>query len=117
MATISIEGMEFYAHHGCFAEEQKIGTNFKVDLSFDVDSSKAEKSDNLNDTIDYQIVYQIVKREMNISSKLLEHVGRRIVDSIKTEFPNTTNIQLKIKKLNPPLGGKMDNVAIMLNIE
>lgn len=114
MATISIEGMEFYAHHGCFAEEQTIGTNFRVDIAMDVDTSKAEQTDNLNDTIDYQIIYQLVKREMNIPSKLLEHVGRRIVDAVKTEFPGITNVRLKIQKLNPPLGGKMDSVVVTL---
>lgn len=114
MATISIEGMEFYAHHGCFAEEQTIGTDFRVDIAMDVDTSKAEQTDNLDDTIDYQIVYQLVKREMNIPSKLLEHVGRRIVDAVRTEFPSITCVRLKIRKLNPPLGGKMDSVSVTL---
>ena len=71
MALISIEKMEFYAYHGCFEEEQKIGTWFNVDLSLEVDTSKAEKSDNIEDTVNYQAVYQVVKEQMMIPSHLL----------------------------------------------
>ena len=81
MSTISIEQMEFYAYHGCFKEEQIIGTRFLVDLYLETDTKKAEKTDELADTVNYQEVYLLVKKEMDIKSKLLEHVGRRILDS------------------------------------
>ena len=57
MSTISIEGMEFFAYHGCFAEEQIIGTKFSIDLFLEVDTSRAELSDNLKDTVNYQSVF------------------------------------------------------------
>ena len=59
MSKITIENMEFYAYHGHFEEEQKIGTWFSLDLTMDVDTSKAELSDELDDTVDYSAVYQI----------------------------------------------------------
>ena len=114
MSLISIEKMEFYAYHGCFEEERKIGTWFNVDLSMEVDTSKAEISDNLEDTVNYQAVYAVVKREMMISSKLLEHVARRILDAVKQEFPAVSYAWVKIKKMNPPLGGKMESVSVEL---
>lgn len=114
MSLITIENMEFYAYHGYFEEEQKIGTWFNVDLSMEVDTLKAEKTDDLNDTIDYSAVYQVVKYEMNITSKLMENVGRRILNSIKNCFPNVLYACIKIKKMNPPLGGKIGFVEIEL---
>lgn len=111
---ITIGNMEFYAYHGCFKEEQKIGTWFNVDLSMEVDTSKAEETDDLNDTIDYSVVYQVVKDEMNISSKLLENVGRRILNSIKKHFPEVLYTCIKIRKMNPSLGGKTGFVEIEL---
>ncbi len=54
MSIISIEGMEFFAYHGCFKEEQLIGTKFNIDLFMKVDTSKAELSDSLSDTVNYQ---------------------------------------------------------------
>ena len=104
--------MEFYAYHGCFEEERKIGTWFNVDLSMEVDTSKAELSDNLEETVNYQEVYAVVKREMMISSNLLENVARRIINAVKKEFPAVSYAWVKVKKMNPPLGGKMESVSI-----
>ena len=114
MSLITIENMEFYAYHGHFEEEQKIGTWFSLDLIMDVDTSKAELSDELEDTVDYSAVYQVVKEQMMIPSKLLENVGRRILNTIKERFPEVKDAQLKVRKMNPPLGGKMAFVALEL---
>ena len=74
--------MRFYAHHGCFEQERAIGTHFHVDVVFETDTSQAEVSDNIGDTVSYLDVYQVVKREMAIPSNLLEHVARRIGEGI-----------------------------------
>jgi len=112
MSLISIEKMEFYAYHGCFEEERKIGTWFNVDLSMEVDTSKAEVSDNLEDTVNYQEVYKVVQQEMMVSSKLLENVARRILQAIQDNFPAVSYAWVKVKKMNPPLGGKMESVSV-----
>ena len=109
--------MEFYAYHGCFKEEQIIGTRFLVDLYLETNTEKAENSDDLADTVNYQEVYLLVKKEMEIKSKLLEHVGRRILDAIKKSYPQVISAELKISKMNPPLGGKMKNVSLTLRTE
>ncbi len=106
--------MEFFAYHGCFKEEQLIGTKFIVDLFLSVDTSKAEESDNLIDTVNYQEVFLLVKKEMEVTSKLLEHVGNRILKSIQEKFPQIKKAILKIRKMNPPLGGKMKFVSVTL---
>ena len=116
MSIISIEGMEFFAYHGCFKEEQLIGTKFIIDVFLDVDTKNAESSDDLKDTVNYQEVFQVVKKEMQQTSKLLEHVGRRILNSIRDEFPDVVKATLKIRKMNPPLGGKMDFVSLTLEL-
>ena len=112
MANILLENMEFYAYHGCFSEEQIIGNHFLMDVSFEYNTSKAEESDFLEDTIDYQAIYEIIKKEMAIPSKLLEHVGRRIITAIEKQFPDVSQIHLKITKCNPPIGGKMSGVSV-----
>lgn len=116
MARISIEGMEFFAYHGCFDEEQIIGTKFRVDLSFETNTQEAENSDELSKTIDYQSVFMMVKSEMQIKSKLLEYVGRRILNRLKSDFPEVETATVKVSKLNPPLGGKMDCVSVQLEL-
>lgn len=109
--------MRFYAHHGCFEQEQVIGTHFSVDLSFETDTSKAEVSDNIADTVSYLDVYQVVKAEMMKPSHLLEHVARRVGESVLKNFPSVDSVTVKISKLNPPLGGQMDSVSVELLIK
>ena len=69
-------------------------------------------SDNIADTVSYLDVYQVVKREMEISSHLLEHVARRVGESVKREFPTVVSVRVKVSKLNPPLGGQMESVSV-----
>ena len=114
MSTIAIEGMTFRAYHGCMEEEQVIGNTFVVDLYLESDTEKAELSDDLNDTTDYAEAYNIVKREIEIPSKLLEHVGRRILDAVKGSFPEVASIELKVSKMNPPINGQADSVSVTL---
>ncbi|MCL2414535.1 MAG: dihydroneopterin aldolase [Bacteroidales bacterium] len=114
MTKISLNNMQFFAHHGCFEEERIVGTQFSVSLSFDVDTAKAEQSDNLSDTVSYLEVYQLVKTEMRVPSNLLEHVARRILDAISQAFPKISNLEIEIKKLNPPLGGEIENAGITI---
>lgn len=116
MALILLENMEFFAYHGCFAEEQIIGNRFIVNLTFETDTSAAETSDNLHDTVNYQAVYNIVKKEMDIKSKLLEHVASRIGIGVKKNFPQIERLMVKISKTNPPLGGKLENVSVQLEM-
>ena len=115
MSVISLHGMEFFSYHGCFDEEQVLGNNFIIDLSIETDTSQAEETDDVNQTINYQVVYNLVKMEMAINSKLLENVGSRIIDTIYEAFPNITNINLTISKLNPPLDGKVDRISVTLS--
>jgi dihydroneopterin aldolase len=111
MGKILLEGIEFFAYHGCYKEEQIIGTRFTVDLAVETDSTAAEASDHLHDTVSYVHLYQAVKKEMEQNSHLIEHVARRIIDNIVANFPAITSIDLKICKLNPPIGGKLKHVG------
>ena len=116
MALILLENMEFFAYHGCFAEEQIIGNRFIVNLIIETDTSAAESSDKLHDTINYQAVYNIVKQEMSVASKLLEHVASRICVEVKKNFPQIDRLIVKVSKTNPPLGGKLENVSVQLEV-
>lgn len=114
MGRIILEDMEFYAYHGCFAEEQIIGGRFLVNIEIDADTLSAENTDDLTKTINYQEVYLLIKKEMEIKSRLLEHVASRIVKAIKIKFPDILRISVNVSKMNPPLGGKIAKVSVHL---
>jgi dihydroneopterin aldolase len=106
--------MMFYSHHGCFEAERVVGTNFCVNLSFDINTEKAELSDDIIDTVSYLEVYQLVKTEMQIPSNLLENVARRIADAVQKTFPQISNLEIEIQKLNPPLGGEIGSASVKI---
>jgi dihydroneopterin aldolase len=115
MALIEIEGMEFYAFHGHFDVEKIAGNRFLVNLRIEADLSKAGMTDQLSDTLDYQKAYLAVKEEMAIPSDLLEHVCQRIINRIKTAFPEAKKTIVKVSKMNPPMGGQIEKVSVTLD--
>jgi len=112
MGQIQLNGMEFYAYHGCYREEQLTGNHFLVDLAMDTDMENASQSDDLNDALNYAEVYELVKHEMTIRSYLLEHVSRRILDRLFERFPQLDRAEVCVAKLNPPMDGKIQSVSV-----
>ena len=115
MGEIRIEDMEFYSFHGHYNEEQVIGNRFIVDIEIETDLEHAAKSDNLDDAVNYQVAYNVVKAEMEIKSKLLENIASRILSSLYTNLKGIKKATVKIKKMNPPLGGKTGAVSVAMS--
>ncbi len=112
---IEIENMEFYAFHGHFKEEQVVGNKFLVTVAIETEVSEAAKTDNLEDALDYQKVYKIIKEQMSVKSYLIENIAERILDALYEELGHRImKVRLKLSKINPPLGGKIDKVSIIV---
>ncbi len=105
IGTIELEGMEFKAYHGCLEQEKVRGNVFTVDFSGNLDLSAAAESDNLNDTLNYADIYEIVSYEMSIPSELLENVAGRIVKAIEKAFPQLVSFSVRVSKKRPPVDG------------
>lgn len=114
MGLIKIENMEFYAFHGHYKEEQIVGNKFLIDLTLETDLEPASKSDQLVDAADYQIAYKIVAKEMTIKSNLLENIAGRILDSVYQEMKGISIATVKIRKMNPPMGGQIGSVGVTM---
>ncbi|MDR3226976.1 MAG: dihydroneopterin aldolase [Prevotellaceae bacterium] len=114
MHIIELENMEFFANHGCFTEEQIIGNKFIVNLTIVTDESASAISDNIDDAVNYQTIYNIVCREMKQTSHLLENVCKRILDAVFAETKNIKNATVKVSKQNPPMGGKTGCASVTM---
>lgn len=112
--SIEVNGIQIYAFHGCLPEEEKIGGQYLVDVMLNTNFAQAAQSDQLDKTIDYCLVNKIVAEEMAIRSKLIEHVGQRIVNRLKSEINSIEHIRLKLTKICPPINGDVQNVAIII---
>ena len=114
MDTIYLKDIKIYAYHGCLTEEGQIGSNYIINLKVSGDFSQSAKTDLLKDTVDYVHLNRIIKEEMGIRSKLLETVGKRIMDRILMDFKLVNKVSVSVSKLNPPIGGDVKEVAVIL---
>jgi dihydroneopterin aldolase len=127
MAIIALEGMQFHAFHGYYEEERLLGNNFVLDVFVTTDISKAAISDELyiehpqkepsSTTINYETIYRLCKVEMAQPTKLLETLVHRILARIYNYFDNVEGVMVRLKKLNPPLGGRVDSSWLMVSTE
>lgn len=115
MGKITIEEMKFYAFHGHYREEQIVGNHFLVDLEIETDMSRAGESDRLEDAVDYQIAFRVVKSEMEKKSFLLENIATRILDALYDSLPGIASATVRIRKMNPPMGGNIGSVGVTLS--
>lgn len=112
MSVIALEGMRFFAYHGFYEEEQILGGEYIVDVTITTSFTKAAVDDDLYKTINYETVYLICEANMRKRSKLIEAVAGRIALDIKFQFKNIRELKVSIKKLNPPLGGRVDAARV-----
>lgn len=114
MGTIKLQNIRTFSFHGCLEEEARIGSDYRVDLEIKTDMRKSMETDDLADTVDYVHLNRIVTEEMGIRSKLLEHVGHRIIRRVFGELPAVSRVLLQVSKLNPPIGGDVEAVTIQI---
>lgn len=115
MGIINVTGIRLYAYHGCLEEEAIIGGNYIVDVKIETDFSRAQVSDELSKTVDYVSVFNIVKAQMAIRSKLIEHAAALIADELVKQFPAIQKTEVTVTKLNPPMNGDVAQVSVTVS--
>lgn len=111
-SKIYLRNVRFHAFHGVLPQEEIVGNDYLVNLVLDHDFSSAMQTDDLQGTLNYAEVYQKVREEMAVPSKLLEHVAGRIAHRLFSDFPEIQKLQLSITKVNPPMGADSDGAGV-----
>ena len=116
MGLISVEGIRVFAYHGHLPEEAKLGGHFIVNVWVTADTKEVEKTDDLNDTVDYVKIIEIVKEQMAIRSNMVEHPARRIVDAILT-LKKVQKVKVEVQKIAPPIDATFDKISVTIKGE
>jgi len=114
LGIVKVKNIRVYAYHGCMVEEGKIGSEYRVDVAVKANLTPSANSDELADTVDYVHLNKIVKEEMALRAKLLEHVALRVMKRIFKEIPLVDKAKVSISKINPPIGGNVALVSVVL---
>ena len=116
MALITVEGIRLYAYHGHLPGEAKLGGHFIVNVWVTADTFEVEKTDDLNDTVDYAKIIAIVKEQMAIRSDMIEHSAKRIVDAI-LPLNKVQKVKVEVEKIQPPINASFDKISVTIKGE
>lgn len=117
MPTIGLEGVRIRGPHGFYPEERELGNEFVIDLYVALPEKKTEKAveeDDLYQTVNYETLFLLIQAEMRQPTQLIETLAYRLVERIEDHFPQLKGVRLRLRKLHPPLGGRVDAAVIEL---
>ena len=112
---VALHGAEFFAYHGFYPEEQKIGNHFVVDIEVEFTPAADIKEDDLHNTVNYEWLFDMICEEMKLTKKLIETVAQSIIDQTVQQYPFADRVQLTLKKLNPLVGAKTQYSSVTLS--
>ena len=113
-SEIIIQGLRLHARHGVLPQERRVGNVFELDINLTFDASLAMESDNVDHTVNYARVIELVETQMAIPSDLLENAAMRIRKAICDEFPQITAGSIALYKIHPPLKAQMSRIGFTL---
>lgn len=113
---IYLRDIRFHAFHGVTPIEKEVGSDFTVSVRVAVDVSAAVEHDNVDVTLNYAGLYEVIKREMMIPSNLIEHVAARIGKAIFETFPQVETLDISLMKINPPMGADCEGAGVELHL-
>jgi 7,8-dihydroneopterin aldolase/epimerase/oxygenase len=111
MGLITVEGIRVFAFHGHLPEEAVLGGHFIVNVWVEADTTEVEKTDDLNDTVDYVKIIEIVKQQMAIRADMIEVPAKRIVDSI-LHLHKVQKVTVELEKIQPPIEATFDKISV-----
>lgn len=114
MGKVALEGMEFFAYHGYYDEEQKIGNKYSVDVEVETDLSQAGRTDVLGETVNYEELYKLIARVMGKPARLLEAISFQIIQDVFGSFGAAKVVAVSISKFNPPIGGVCQRARVSM---
>lgn len=114
---VHIDGIRLHARHGVLPQEQLTGNDYIINVRASYDISRAMQTDDVADTLNYAEVYNIIKEEMNVPSKLIEHVAGRIADRLMDSYSQISSVMLRITKCNPPMGADCNGAGVEILVK
>lgn len=113
--TVSVDRLRLYARHGVSDQERRVGNMFEVSIAVECPSAiEGAATDDLSQTISYADLVEIIRSEMTVPSRLIEHAAWRIVRRVSARFPAVTAGSVTVSKLTPPCGAEMAAASVTI---
>ena len=113
---ICLDNLRFHSYHGVLPQERTVGNDYTVSARIKYDISRAMATDRVEDTLNYAEVFGLISREMAVPGFLIESVAGRIGDSLFRRFPAIEEMELRIIKINPPMGADCAGAGVEVHL-
>lgn len=114
--SVFLKGLKFHSPIGVMEQERIVGNDILVDICLEYPFRKAMDTDDVADTLNYASVYTIIKEETARPAKLLEKLAGNISSHLFATFPRIVSMDIRITKLNPPIGADSDGAGIEIHL-
>lgn len=112
LQTVALNDVKCFALHGYYPEEQVTGTEFLV--SVQVTFYPSGDTEDLQRTVNYEILNDIIREEMASTKQLLESVVKHMLDRVIAKYPFVLTAVAGIKKMHPPMPGEINHSFVQL---
>ncbi len=116
MLSIHLHQVHFHSYHGLYDEEKILGNDFIIDLIVKYHPSSIPIQ-SIHQTINYVALYELVNKRMNQPTDLLETVATKIAEQILNEFSLADEVNISIKKINPPITSFKGSVGVSFELK
>jgi dihydroneopterin aldolase len=113
---VYLRNLRFKAYHGVMEQERIAGNDYVVNLRIKYPMEQAMLSDDVEDTLNYANVFEIISQEMSVPSNLLERVAYRICDRLFRKYTSIEALDIDLRKENPPMGADCDGAGVELHL-
>ncbi|WP_454280143.1 dihydroneopterin aldolase [Sphingomonas sp. Marseille-Q8236] len=113
MYVIRLKNCCFFAHHGVFDEEERLGQRFQVDAELHVDALAALEADEIGETVDYGLVFAEIERVLSGPRRfLIEALALDVARALCDRFAQVVHARIVLRKPNAPVRGVLDHVEV-----
>ena len=113
---IEIKGIKSFGYHGVFESENIAGQGFFVDVTLELDLSRASETDDVADTVNYAEITDLVVEEVTGDRvALIEKLAARIADRIKESYSQVTKVSVTVHKPQAPVNAEVRDISVTIN--
>jgi dihydroneopterin aldolase len=113
---IEVKGIKSFGYHGVFESENIEGQDFFVDVSLELDLSRASVSDDVTDTVNYAEITDLVVEEIvGERVALIEKLAGRIAARIKSSYSQVSKVTVTVHKPQAPVAAQVKDISVTIS--
>lgn len=118
MSAINVKGVKVSACHGVLESEKLEPQPFIFDVAIDCDITSAALTDDVNDTVNYAEVCNLVtdfckKNSFNLIERLVHGAAQKIAEA----FPIIKAVEVTVHKPHAPIPHPFEDVSVTARVE